>query len=85
MVSIQLRSDSFTASFSVWLPVITGVTVAPSCASRRHWASDAHVTRPMKISQSKPNLADTVAVAKQCWPAPVSAMSLFLPSPGQQA
>ena len=36
-------------------------------------------TTPMWISHARPKCAAAVASATPCWPAPVSAMSFFLP------
>ena len=43
----------------------------------RAWRSTS--TAPMYTVQSSPNSAAAVAVATPCWPAPVSAMTRFLP------
>ena len=76
----QSRSASLTASFSVALPLVTGITSAPMSSMRntlRRWRSTS--TAPMNTLQSRPNSAAAVADATPCWPAPVSAMMRFLP------
>ena len=74
------RMASFTASFSVRLPDVTGRTSAPSNSMRKTLSSWRLVsTSPMKTVHSSPKRAAAVAEATPCWPAPVSAIMRDLP------
>ncbi len=71
---------SFTASFKVRLPDVTGRTSAPSNSIRKTLSSCRLVsTSPMNTVHSRPNSAAAVADATPCCPAPVSAMMRVLP------
>ncbi len=77
---------SFTASFKVRLPEVTGRTSAPSSSMRKTLSSWRLVsTSPMNTVHSRPNSAAAVADATPCCPAPVSAMMRRLAhAPGEQ-
>ena len=77
----QSRSASSTAARSVWSPLVTGTTVAPSSFMRPTfgaWRSMS--TEPIYTVQGMPSRAQAAADATPCWPAPVSAMTRFAPS-----
>ena len=68
------------ASFRVLLPLVTGFTVAPSKFIRKTLLSCLRISSsPIYTMHSSPSIAQTVAVATPCCPAPVSAMILVLP------
>ena len=69
------------AARSVWSPVVTGTTVAPSNFMRPTlgaWRSMS--TAPMYTVHGRPTRAQAAAVATPCWPAPVSATMRVTPS-----
>src|SRR5690625_1098198 len=71
---------SLSASLSVLEPASTLWTVAPKRFMRytlTAWRCTS--SAPMYTSHCMPSRAATVAVATPCWPAPVSAMTRFLP------
>ena len=79
-VATHSRMASFTASFRVRLPEVTGRTSAPSSSMRKTFSSWRLVsTSPMNTVHSRPNSAAAVADATPCCPAPVSAMMRVLP------
>ncbi len=62
------------AARSVWSPLVTGTTVAPSNFMRPTfgaWRSMS--TAPMYTVHGRPTRAQAAALATPCWPAPVSA------------
>ena len=71
---------SETASFRVAVPVVTGITSAPSRRMRYTLRACLLVSSsPMKTTHSIPISAAAVAVATPCWPAPVSAIRRVFP------
>src|SRR5579875_800179 len=67
-------------AFRVRLPFTTLTTLAPSIRMRNTFSRCRRISSsPIYTVQSKPNSAQTVAVATPCWPAPVSAMMRRLP------
>ena len=69
------------AARSVWSPLVTGTTVAPSNFMRPTfgaWRSMS--TAPMYTVHGRPTRAQAAALATPCWPAPVSATTRCAPS-----
>ena len=79
-VATQSRNASFIASFKVAVPMVTGITSAPSMRILATFSAWRRVSSsPMYTTQSRPKSAQAVAVATPCCPAPVSAITLRLP------
>ena len=79
-VAAQSRSASFTASFSVFVPAVTGTTSVPSSFMRATLGACRRMSSsPMYTTHGRPRRAHAVALATPCWPAPVSAMMRSLP------
>mmetsp|Transcript_19268 Transcript_19268/g.55455 ORF Transcript_19268/g.55455 Transcript_19268/m.55455 type:complete len:292 (+) Transcript_19268:827-1702(+) len=71
---------SLMASLRVRCPSWTGTTLAPRVFMRKTLSfCRSQSTAPMYTVQSRPSMAQTVAVATPCCPAPVSAMMRGLP------
>jgi len=76
----QWRMASFMASLRVRLPEETGTTSAPRSFMRATLGAWRRTSSsPMNTVHSMPKSAAAVAVATPCWPAPVSAITRFLP------